>query len=527
MTLLLRAQQDMVAGAVAPPRLELGNQDLVRAHAHAIWLVICDLDLKSSMVDLLEVDAAGQPLRDEVRSKIDSTTHAARAVAAISAVLTATTEVTSAPWWSDDWIEETVKRAPIRFDRAADRWRGGLYRESLVELDSANDILKNIGGASEPSKRQARGRISEARAALDLLKGQIDDVNQGDFYTYRYFASEGFLPGYSFPPRLPLSAFIPAERRTKNGQGDYVQRPPRFLAISEFGPGAFIYHEGARYEVNRVSLPAREDGSGVSITEIKRCESCGYLHDLNGPTSYEVCDHCGSASLLTLSRMMRLLAVKTRRRDRISADEEERQRAGHEIVTSIRFEPHGERAGQLTSTLTAGGDTLATMTYGGDTALIRRMNVGLRRRKDKDIKGHLLDTVEGKWAREADLAKNDGGASDTTGGDRVQRVVPYVEDHRNALLMHLSATIPDEQRMAAMYALKRAVEAVFQLESNELAVEPMPGGSTPRRLVAAAVLRSRRGRCRRTSAPRHRRAADARSRPQSNGNPALRPPRHR
>ena len=34
-----RRSQDMVAGAVAPPRLELGNQDLVRAHAHAIWLV--------------------------------------------------------------------------------------------------------------------------------------------------------------------------------------------------------------------------------------------------------------------------------------------------------------------------------------------------------------------------------------------------------------------------------------------------------------------------------------------------------
>ena len=43
--------------------------------------------------------------------------------------------------------------------------------------------------------------------------------------------------------------------------------------------------------------------------------------------------------------MMRLLSVKTRRRDRISADEEERQRAGHEIVTTIRFEPHGERSG--------------------------------------------------------------------------------------------------------------------------------------------------------------------------------------
>ena len=103
---------------------------------------------------------------------------------------------------------------------------------------------------------------------------------QGDFYPYRYFASEGFLPGYSFP-RLPLAAFIPAERRTRSGQGDYVQRP-RFLAISEFGPGAFIYHEGARYEVNRVSLPARDDGTGVNITEIKRCSACGYLHECNG-----------------------------------------------------------------------------------------------------------------------------------------------------------------------------------------------------------------------------------------------------
>ena len=174
-----------------------------------------------------------------------------------------------------------------------------------------HDVLKVIG-ASEPAKKRARGQtlcVSEARAALDLLKGEVDDFNQGDFYPYRYFASEGFLPGYSFP-RLPLAAFIPGERRTRNGQGDYLQRP-RFLAISEFGPGAFIYHEGARYEVNRVSLPARDDGTGISISEIKRCEACGYLHDSNVSTSHEICEHCGSASLQTMSRMMKLLAVKT------------------------------------------------------------------------------------------------------------------------------------------------------------------------------------------------------------------------
>lgn len=455
--------QDMVAGAVAPPRLELGNQDLVRAHAHSIWLATCGLDLKASMVDLIDIDETGLPLRSTVVSTISSPAARSDAAAAISDVLSAASEVTTAPWWNPDWIADTVDRAPARFNEAADRWRT-LYREALNDLDQANKVLKEIG-ASEPAKRGARARIIEARAALDLLRGQVEDVVQSDFYPYRYFASEGFLPGYSFP-RLPLAAFIPADRKTTHGQGDYVQRP-RFVAISEFGPNAFIYHEGARYEVDRVSLPTRDDGGGVSITEIKRCNICGYLHE--NPASVELCQLCGSGSLETLTKMMRLMSVKTRRRDRISADEEERQRAGYEIVTSIRFVPHGERAGQVTSTITVDGTTVGAMTY-GDTALIRRMNVGLRRRKDKHVKGYLLDTLEGRWAREADLAKNVEGQD-----PRIRPVIPYVEDRRNAMMVELDPSISEDERRALMYALKRAVETIYQLESSELAVEPLPG----------------------------------------------------
>lgn len=458
-----RRSQDMVAGAVAPPRLELGNQDLVRAHAHAIWLVNTDLDLKATMTELIDIDEPGQPIRAEVESKLANPAATAAAIEAVNRLLNATPEVTGAPWWRDNWVEENLRLARQRFDRALDRWRG-LYQEARNELDAANDVLKNIG-ASEGAKQRARGQISEARAALDLLRGEVDDVNQGDFYPYRYFASEGFLPGYSFP-RLPLAAFIPAERRTRYGQGDYVQRP-RFLAISEFGPGAFIYHEGARYEVNRVSLPAREDGTGVNLTEINRCERCGYLNDGNGPTGHGECEHCQSTrDLVPINSLMRLLSVKTRRRDRISADEEERQRAGHDIITTLRFEPRGERSSTVNSILRdQDGGALAELSY-GDTALIRRMNVGLRRRKNKAERGYRLDTVEGRWNPKETGTEEDG---------RVQRVIPYVEDHRNALLINLAPHVPAEQRMAAMYALKRAVEAVFQLESSELAVEPMPG----------------------------------------------------
>ena len=64
------------------------------------------------------------------------------------------------------------------------------------------------------------------------------------------------------------------------------------------------------------------------------------------------------------------------------------------------------------------------MTY-GDTALIRRMNVGLRRRKDKDVRGYVLDTVEGRWCKEADLAKNvHGEAPRYPAGDPPRRGPP-------------------------------------------------------------------------------------------------------
>ena len=48
---------------------------------------------------------------------------------------------------------------------------------------------------------------------MDLLLNEADSRGQSDFYTYRYLASEGFLPGYSFP-RLPLAAYIPGSRRS-------------------------------------------------------------------------------------------------------------------------------------------------------------------------------------------------------------------------------------------------------------------------------------------------------------------------
>jgi hypothetical protein len=110
--------------------------------------------------------------------------------------------------------------------------------------DASRDVRGPRGGAAPP--RRGRG------AAEPCCSDATDD-QQSDFYSYRYFASEGFLPGYNFP-RLPLSAFLPGRRRRRGEDGRVPQRP-RFLAISEFGPRAIVYHEGARFEVNKAILP--------------------------------------------------------------------------------------------------------------------------------------------------------------------------------------------------------------------------------------------------------------------------------
>ena len=108
---------------------------------------------------------------------------------------------------------------------------------------------------SADDKDRAKRLRAEAEAQMDLLLNEAATDFQSDFYSYRYFASEGFLPGYNFP-RLPLSAWIPARRG--KATDEYLSRP-RFVAISEFGPQALIYHEGSVYRVNRVMIPVSVD----------------------------------------------------------------------------------------------------------------------------------------------------------------------------------------------------------------------------------------------------------------------------
>ena len=145
------------------------------------------------------------------------------------------------------------------------------------------------------------------------------NVVQSDFYSYRYFASEGFLPGYNFP-RLPLSAFIPA-RKPVQGRDEFLSRP-RFLAITEFRIRSIIYHEGSPYIVNKVILPVA-DGDGAITQSAKQCRSCGYIQELAaGEAGDDLCPSCSQRNLQRLDSLLRL----RERGDRAAQPDHQRRR---------------------------------------------------------------------------------------------------------------------------------------------------------------------------------------------------------
>lgn len=473
-----RRSDEMVFGAVAPPRLDLLNEDLIREHIQAVWLAETGKMLGKSMRDVLDLSTDGYPVLGEVRSQLEAPGAIDRArTRGIDLLATIGPELLDAHWYTDGWLDEVLTQMLQRFDRAFDRWRD-LYKAARDQAQGQSEIAQDPS-AGPNEKRRARRLRAQAESQLDLLTAEGSDGGGTDFYPYRYLASEGFLPGYNFP-RLPLSAYIPGYSAAKK-RDEYLQRP-RFLAISEFGPGALVYHEGSRYQITDVVLPPgrAEDGYELPLRQAKQCSGCGYLHPFDGNAGPDVCERCHKQLGAPLTSLFRMSSVKTRRRERINSDEEERQRLGYELRTGVRFAKHGERPGRERAVITdAEGEELAELVY-GDAATIWRINLGWRRRSENGRLGFVLDLETGRWLAEKDLQQADDDLPEAGKEKRVRRVVPYVEDRRNCLIYEPGEKLSDGLHASLGAALKTAIQAEFQLEDGELAVEPLPDSDVRR-----------------------------------------------
>jgi superfamily II DNA/RNA helicase len=458
-----RHREDMVSGVVRPPRIDVSNEDLVRAHIHAIWLAKIRLKLESSISDLLDMPLANYPLKDSIKGQVQlSDARLGECIAeAENIIKSCGVKEANTDWYSNDWLKNVLIRAPEEFDLAFDRWRE-LYRAADQQWQEASEKLRYpIRDKAERIKAEAQRR--EAEHQKNLLCNVQTTREESDFYPYRYLASEGFLPGYNFP-RLPVRAYIPRE------DGEFISRP-RFLAISEFGPRNIIYHEGGKYEAGRLIMPP--GGLASRCLTAKICTHCGYFQS---DKSRDLCENCTcrlDASTSRIANLLEMPNVKTWKRERISCDEEERRRLGYEITTQFRFAPgpSGQKRIYEASVQDESSSPLLHLIYAPATELFR-INHGWRNRREG---GFLINLKTGEWVSRVE----DDEQEPAQPADQIRNICLYVRDSHNILLIYFPAELgPQEADFQAtlQYCLQRGIEQVFQVEESEIASERIGSG---------------------------------------------------
>lgn len=472
-------RNDMVAGIVRPPALDITNEELVRSHLHAVWLAETKLALLPDIPDILDLQDESFPLREDIRRVITNPTLVSLARVPMKRVLDAilAADGGALPGWMDsaeDFVLQVAMTAPNAFDRAFDRWRE-LYKSARSQLSEAN-VRSEITGLSGADRRKIKSAQIQASDQITILE-QGKASNGSDFYSYRYLATEGFLPGYNFP-RLPLYAFIPGEDKS----GSFLSRA-RFLAISEFGPRSLIYHEGRAYRVMKAKLPPEVrggDGSELATKDIYICPSCGACHE----GEVERCHGCHThmAGEIPIKRTLRIDNVEAMPTERISANDEERVRQGFDIQTVFSW-PRKDGQIQVTNAEFRCGETNLFALQYANSAEISRLNKGLKRRRDQTVFGFNIDPRSGYWAKSEDEDSETDTQPDVV---RPVRIVPIVRDHKNALLIRIKQpeAFAQETITTMQHALLRGIEVIYQLEEGEILGEPLPARDNRRAILA-------------------------------------------
>jgi superfamily II DNA/RNA helicase len=489
----------MVHGVVKAPTLDLCNRDLVESHLHAVWLAAVQRSIDTSIAPLLDLETHEKPLESSLQEAITDPAVSRRALADAKEVIAQIeTELRQTTWFKPDYVETVIRSSAVAFTDAFDRWRK-LYEATHKQMASANAINKSPATTAQ-DRENAKRRYLDAVNQLKLLLKTGGGQNN-DFYTFRYLASQGFLPGYNFP-RLPLMAWIPSTgRKKKDGKddaGSMVSRP-RFLALSEFGPRSLIYHEGRMFRVDRAKLnvtAADHISSDSKLATINAfvCTHCGYGHlgKTEDPEPKDhVCDACKEPFTpeSRVNELYRIETVETHPVERISVNDEDRQRQGFDIITTYRFLPGpGGAPDRMEADVTANGNPVARLTYSPSAALWR-INRGWKRRKDKKQLGFYINPLSGRWSKKEEADGDDDSAESLEDVQEKkaasQRIVPFVEDHRNILIITPPASVilPEAAMATIQAALKRGIEQTFQIESAELVVEAVPANHDRRALL--------------------------------------------
>lgn len=477
----------MVAGTVTAPRMDLINQELLLSHLHASVLTRKPINsLSVSLGDLVEKSNIEKlPLKNEIRDlNLKLSEEEKEKILVLfkkvieDAYFKTELKERKPSWFTDSWIKQRLDEFETSFDQSLNRWRK-LYRAAQNQIKAATSIIENrIYADDHDKKKEAYKSLRQGERQRDLLLNSTNDKSKtttnsdSEFSPYRYLAAEGFLPGYNFT-RLPIRSFMESE----DGGGEYISRP-RFVALNEFGPRNVVYHDGAKYRVDRIILTEAE----LKLENGKICPKTGYfLYDkqygyevdpiINEPLQLEINKHVHT----TLIEMAETRAYELQR---ITCQEEERTRKGYDIQTY--FAVDGDFENTVEGIVSVSNEKLLHIHY-LPTCRIFKLNLKWRASKEY---GFTINLNSGYW-------QNKGQKEENGERDEIKDVKLFTSDTANALYIQpvksLALKGGGSGVITLMFAIKRAIENYFQVESNEIGTTIMGEEDAPNILIYEAA----------------------------------------
>lgn len=381
---------------------------------------------------------------------------------------------TRAAWYSEDWVEQNLDQIADNLDRSMNRWRN-IYRSARTLLSRATQPIESglLTVGSDEYKKHKRHQ-DQANRQLNLLRndvGSYGGTERSEFYPYRYLASEGFLPGYNFT-RLPLRVFVPAGDST----GEFISRP-RTIALREFGPRNLIYYNGCKYRVSQLIVQDAES----SLSDAKISTKAGYFL-IGEEKDLEICPFSGvslgdNANKEHLHNLLEMSESRAEEVDRISCEEEERVSSGYEVDTYFAVD---------------GGDLDSIKKASASSSDTRLLNL-------RYIPAARLYHVNSQWRAQRTegfplgLTSGDWRSSLPEPGDNVREefrlVKLFTSNVADALYIEPVAALglKGDGVITLEHAIKRAIETVFQVESNEIGVVTLGDPEAPNILIFEAA----------------------------------------
>lgn len=466
----------MVSGQVTAPRLDLVNEDLLRSHFNALYVSTLGIQgIEEGHIDyVLDIDDPELPLKSETKAQFANGAASEQTVVDKwqNVVRDLEPRLAKSAWYSDTWNHTTFSGMQETFDRSLNRWRT-LYRQHKRQIDTARRTLDNSAiKQSSPEFKEAKRNEVLAFKLRSLLLNQTFNESMSEFYSFRYLASEGFLPGYNFT-RLPVRLMLDGEKGSESISRD------RVLAIREMGPENIIYHSGSKYKVTRAQI--QETANECDQATV--CLDSGYIL-LNGDQGRNT-DPWTLASLesrtQTISDLLVLPDGIAEKTQHITCEEEERQRLGYQIDTWFRYSGDFSKLNEIR--LMGGDDVLLRMRYIPSAELFY---VNMKWRANKDD-GFVLNKVSGHWKTHGFRQRLLDGKEKNTKmkADDLKVVKLYTTDIADALYIEPLKVLELDYagRVTLQYALKTAAERVFQVESSELGITPIGNPESPNLLM--------------------------------------------